>query len=492
MKKFNLLLILFFSLTIVVNAQEQNKKQKTDVGKAIEWVADKGEKAWKIIEGLFPKKHVTPSSYIPVSPISLTTRDSFNNIQFQKGKNPELELKVLYPRITFEKGYISFQMGDYKYFRYLKDVNIEDIEYIRLKSVNGDEDCYVKKYRILPKEKIKRHFSFILDHSGSMGGKRANALQLGVFNAINKDALKNNNTSTTYTIYKFDHNNERLVTSNNVMEVQKYLVPTRKLKGFGGATAIKDAILSGVQHMSLDIESDTKIMILFTDGITNYDQTLLPMSDVIRNALDKNINIVTIGFGSHIDKEYLNNISSNSGGNLYWIYSEREFEQLFDNVLTDVQVSYDLEFSPCMFGDEIEIELKIKGIDEESVVGSAIFRTPVDQGYSIDINILFKEGSSDLDTEEFADELNQIVQLMNYKPNLKILIEGHTDKVGGEEFNKALSLKRAESVKNHLILKGIEKNRIDTKGFGWDVPAYPYIGDQKENPKNRRIEITIN
>jgi flagellar motor protein MotB len=490
MKKINLLFILFFSLTLVVNAQNQNKKQKTDAGKAIEWVADKGEKAWKIIEGLFPKKHKTPTSYIPVSPISLTTRDSFNNVQIQKGKNLELELKVLYPRITFEKGYISFQMGDYKYFRYLKDVKLEDIEHIKLKSINDTSNCIVKKFRILPKKEIKRHFSFILDHSGSMGGKRADQLQLAVFNAISKDYYKKKNNNTYYTIYKFDHQNQRLVTSNNLIDVQNSLIPTNRLKGFGGATAIKDAILSGIENLSLDNKSETKIMILFTDGITNYDKTLLSMSDVIKKALDKNINIVTVGFGSHIDKYYLDNISSNSGGNLYWIYNEREFEQLFDNVLTDVEISYDIEFSPCMFGDEIEIELKIKGIDSH-VVGSTIFRSPVDEGYSIDMDILFANGSYYLNKDNF-DELDQIVNLMEYKPNLNILVEGHTDRLGYEKENLELSIKRANSVKNYLVKKGISKNRIEIKGYGEDKPAYSYLDGTEINEFNRRIEIKIN
>ena len=71
-----------------------------------------------------------------------------------------------------------------------------------------------------------------------------------------------------------------------------------------------------------------------------------------------------MAFGSHLSKGYLENISSNSGGDLYWIYNEDEFQQLFDNLFEDVFLSYDLEFSPCMFGSEITIELKVKGIDD--------------------------------------------------------------------------------------------------------------------------------
>ena len=46
--------------------------------------------------------------------------------------------------------------------------------------------------------------------------------------------------------------------------------------------------------MSEDVVSDSKLMVLFTDGETNSDSSIVPMSDIIRKALDNNINIVTV------------------------------------------------------------------------------------------------------------------------------------------------------------------------------------------------------
>ena len=59
----------------------------------------------------------------------------------------------------------------------------------------------------------------------------------------------------------------------------KYIT-SNKLRGFGGGTAIKDAILSGVDFMALDKESDSKLMVLFTDGETNSDRTMVPMEEL--------------------------------------------------------------------------------------------------------------------------------------------------------------------------------------------------------------------
>jgi len=91
----------------------------------------------------------------------------------------------------------------------------------------------------------------------------------------------------------------------------------------------------------------------------------------------------------------------------------------------------------------------------------------------------------------FADDLRQVIQIMRYKPNIEILIEGYTDKVGKGKYNIDLSLKRAKSIKKYFVDQGIAKNRIETKGLGWSVPAYPYTGNEKENALNRRIEIKI-
>lgn len=485
--KLFLIVTFIFLCTNVYAQKKQINKSKTEAGEILKDGKDIAVKAFNWIVDKFPRKHKIPKTYIPVSEITQTTRDSFSNVQIIKDTKTKLELKVLYPRITPTKGFVSFQLGDFTYFRYLKDVSIDDIESLILRSADGSE-CYVEKFRLIPKKDIKRNYSFILDHSGSMGGKRANELQKSVFNAIKKDLIYKNSKISKYSVYKFDHKNSRIVSSNNIDEIEKYMMPSNKLKGFGGGTAIKDAILSGVEDLSLDKDSESKIMILFTDGETNSDSSMMPMSDIIKKALENNINIVTVAFGSHLSKSYLENISSNSGGSLYWIYNESEFEQLFDNVLSDVNLSYDLEFSPCMFGEEIEIELKVKGI-ESSIIGKTVFRSPADEGFSIDLNLLFENGSWTVQENDFK-KLDQLVQLMNYRPEMKILVEGHTDKLGAEKTNIYISNKRASSVKSYLLKKGINIKRIETKGFGSSKPAYSYYNSDV-NELNRRIEIVI-
>ena len=87
---------------------------------------------------------------------------------------------------------------------------------------------------------------------------------------------------------------------NNILEIENEIMPPRRLKGFGGRTAIKDAILTGVGDLIKDKESESKIMVFFTDGETNSDKSPQPMEDVIKVALHKKINIVTVAYGSEL------------------------------------------------------------------------------------------------------------------------------------------------------------------------------------------------
>lgn len=73
-----------------------------------------------------------------------------------------------------------------------------------------------------------------------------------------------------------------------------------------------------------------------------------------------------------------------------------------------------------------------------------------------------------------------------------VLIEGHTDDIGSDEVNKRLSLQRAQFVADYLQSLGVDKNRLNVKGYGEERPLAP---DSNKTPegrrKNRRVEITV-
>ncbi len=90
--------------------------------------------------------------------------------------------------------------------------------------------------------------------------------------------------------------------------------------------------------------------------------------------------------------------------------------------------------------------------------------------------------------EEYNDQLARFAGVMKGHPDLKVVIEGHTDNVGNDGYNQALSRKRAESVKNALTsLFGIDASRITAVGYGRTRPIADN-GTEEGRRKNRRVE----
>lgn len=88
------------------------------------------------------------------------------------------------------------------------------------------------------------------------------------------------------------------------------------------------------------------------------------------------------------------------------------------------------------------------------------------------------------------DELNELVKLLKDDPNLRILIEGHTDNQGDARKNKILSIDRALAVRNYLVSKGIDAERLEFTGHGDTKPIVPN-DDPISRQKNRRVEISV-
>lgn len=103
--------------------------------------------------------------------------------------------------------------------------------------------------------------------------------------------------------------------------------------------------------------------------------------------------------------------------------------------------------------------------------------------------ILFPTNSSYL-TEPAKEKLKNLVEVIKEKGPAKLLIEGHTDKTGTEEYNKWLSEKRAASVKAFAVSMGLADASISTTGFG-DTKPVAVNSTPEGRAKNRRVEITI-
>ena len=89
-----------------------------------------------------------------------------------------------------------------------------------------------------------------------------------------------------------------------------------------------------------------------------------------------------------------------------------------------------------------------------------------------------------------------IYEILVDNPHIIIELSSHTDSEGTDEYNEDLSQRRAESVVNYLIQKGVPKKRLTPKGYGESTPRVPNKNaDGSDNPqgraKNRRTEFKV-
>lgn len=115
----------------------------------------------------------------------------------------------------------------------------------------------------------------------------------------------------------------------------------------------------------------------------------------------------------------------------------------------------------------------------------------VGEGIVVEFNskILFGFDKSDL-TADARKNLSDLVTILNKYPDTNIEIQGHTDNKGTEEYNQALSERRASAVASFLTSNAISIQRISTNGFGETAPKY--TNETEEGmAQNRRVEFLI-
>jgi OmpA-OmpF porin, OOP family len=124
---------------------------------------------------------------------------------------------------------------------------------------------------------------------------------------------------------------------------------------------------------------------------------------------------------------------------------------------------------------------------EGNAAKAQIGKSLAEEGRARVYGINFDTGS-DVIRPESKGTLDQIAALLKENASLKMMIEGHTDSVGGEAPNKALSERRAASVKAYLVTAGTDASRLTTAGLGMSKPVASNA-DAIGRAQNRRVEL---
>jgi outer membrane protein OmpA-like peptidoglycan-associated protein len=104
-------------------------------------------------------------------------------------------------------------------------------------------------------------------------------------------------------------------------------------------------------------------------------------------------------------------------------------------------------------------------------------------------DILFDIGKATL-TADLKTNLAKIAGILTIFKNSKVIVEGHTDNQGSEEYNQQLSQKRALNVMEFLVEQGVAAERLTAVGYGFSRPVAD--NDTKEGrQKNRRVDLVV-
>lgn len=126
---------------------------------------------------------------------------------------------------------------------------------------------------------------------------------------------------------------------------------------------------------------------------------------------------------------------------------------------------------------------KIEGAQVEKINDGEAIKVTFESG------ILFATNSSTLNTQS-RESLNKFATSLLNNPDTDVKIYGHTDSTGSDAINNPLSERRAESVYNYLVSRGVAGTRIVSQGYGSSQP----VADNASvagRAQNRRVEVFI-
>lgn len=128
---------------------------------------------------------------------------------------------------------------------------------------------------------------------------------------------------------------------------------------------------------------------------------------------------------------------------------------------------------------------------ENTVPGAEVTRVGEGINVTFDENsgVYFATESYSINSKSEAT-LNELAGIFKEYPKTLILVEGHTDNTGSEEYNMTLSKNRANSVTDYLVSQGVSSGRFTTKWYGETQPKYDNTTADGRS-KNRRVELAI-
>lgn len=239
--------------------------------------------------------------------------------------------------------------------------------------------------------------------------------------------------------------------------------------------------------------------------LTQQVNNVLGEPDVIQGYLPEDLTgVYSLGLGGTLTVQFEDNALTNVNGPDLYIFEIGKIEP------TDLEISKDgkdwikvgkinggtaeVDIGPFVKQGDLFYYVRLKDLKEESALPGAdvdaIAAIGATMRLNLDSQVLFDSGKSELKPSGI-EALKELVNSITILKKGKVIVEGHTDDVGSDATNNALSLARAQSVSKALRqLIPSTQFKWQEKGYGESKPIVDNDSDENRS-KNRRVEILV-
>jgi len=263
-------------------------------------------------------------------------------------------------------------------------------------------------------------------------------------------------------------------------------------KTHGGYTAIYSAARSGAEQTAASPADHPRAVVVLTDGEDNASTTTTgQLYDFCRR---QNVPVFTVAFGA-VNPRTLSEISTATGGRFYQTYTFEELNAAFADIYRSLRnyyvVTYRPPYVPGLHRARLTISLPRGGTP---LAVTATYNTLTGDliagdRFSISDTVFFEYKSTSL-RPEASSAIATIANWLKDDPRRRIEVRGHTDAIGGEEYNQQLSDARATAVQSAIIAQGVDAARVRSRGFGLTMPVATN-DTEAGRARNRRVEFVI-
>lgn len=445
------------------------KKTMDEQLAAADW--DKSQKKTVYLTDTKPAEHVGDPDKLVFAIDKIEANDYPNQVR-------------LFVRVTDSSGSFVTNLAppvhpNQDYWKKLNET-LGDTSKHRIRSV---KDFTVREYG--DNDSIPYAINLLIDYSGSMGGV-LDALYEGTELFI---GLKQKQDMIAVSTFNKDFEVKVPFAADKSYLIDRFR-RTRE-KGFGMYSALYDGLLKSIRMFDSLPATMPRILVAFSDGDDNFSQTRA--ATIFKEAQERNVHIYTVGFG-YTQDDVLKYISENSGGKYYQVYTKKEMTNVFLEIYRSLRNYYLVTYTPPQFKGKHWVALNLQLPNSDGLTAKGMYDksditiftdTPFTKKIVFDYNQATLKPESIPIIEELVDQLNSPE---NERVWLRVI--GHTDNVGGVDYNQGLSERRANAVVDALVQRGIDTKRLYPVGKGVTVPIA--TNDTEEGrAKNRRTEFEV-